>query len=159
MVAHCLHQFPTTLLVSCCSFACRTDHILQFGIMFFFFHSDLIHHIEDYVNVRGCAERKQQKANKTLTNMHWVLNVPPAFHIYDLANLATLVVTGGQTLTSTALAVNTTYRWGGAYSEGIDFGRCEWKVSRVGAAATSSVRSFPSLIMLGKKNFLWSVRH
>ena len=88
--------------------------------------------------------------------MHWVLNVPPAFHISDLANLATLVVTGGHTLTSTALA---TYQWGRAYSEGIDFGRCGWKVSRVGAAATSSVRSFPSLIMLGKKNFLWSVWH
>ena len=38
---------------------------------------------------------------------------------------------------------------------GTDFGRREQKVSRVGAAATSSVRSFQSLIALGKKeNFL-----
>ncbi len=48
------------------------------------------------------------------------------------------------------------YLLGGmAYSEGTDFGRREQKVSRVGAAATSSVRSFQSLIALGKKeNFL-----
>ena len=48
------------------------------------------------------------------------------------------------------------YLLGGmAYSKGTDFGRREQKVSRVGAAATSSVRSFQSLIALGKKeNFL-----
>ena len=46
------------------------------------------------------------------------------------------------------------YLLGGmAYSK--DFGRREQKVSRVGAAATSSERSFQSLIALGKKeNFL-----
>ena len=41
-----------------------------------------------------------------------------------------------------------------AYSKGTDFGRCEQKVSRVGAAATSSVRSFRSLIALGEKGEL-----
>ena len=48
------------------------------------------------------------------------------------------------------------YLLGGmAYSKGTDFGRPEQKVSRVGAAATSSVRSCQSLIALGKKeNFL-----
>ncbi len=48
------------------------------------------------------------------------------------------------------------YLLGGmAYSKGTDFGRREQKVSRVGAAATSSVRSFQSLFALGKKeNFL-----
>ena len=47
------------------------------------------------------------------------------------------------------------YLGGMAYSKGTDFGRREQKVSRVGAAATSSVRSFQSLIALGKKeNFL-----
>ena len=58
--------------------------------------------------------------------------------------------------TGTALAIiNTTYLGGLAYSKGTDFGRREQKVSRVGAAATSSVRSFQSLIALGKKeNFL-----
>ena len=44
------------------------------------------------------------------------------------------------------------YLLGGmAYSKGTHFGRREQKVSRVGAAATSSVRSFQSLIALGKK--------
>ena len=38
-----------------------------------------------------------------------------------------------------------------ACSKGTDFGRREQKVSRVGAAATSSVRSFQSLIALGGK--------
>ena len=38
-----------------------------------------------------------------------------------------------------------TYLGGMAYSKGTDFGRREQKVSRVGAAATSSVRSFQSL--------------
>ena len=59
-------------------------------------------------------------------------------------------------MTGTALAIiNTTYMGGMAYSEGTDFGRREQKVSRVGAAATSSVRSFQSLIALEKKeNFL-----
>ena len=48
------------------------------------------------------------------------------------------------------------YLLGGmVYSEGTDFGRREQKVSKVGAAATSSVRSFQSLIALGEKeNFL-----
>ena len=48
------------------------------------------------------------------------------------------------------------YLLGGmAYSEGTDFGRREQKVFRVGASATSSVRSFQSLIALGEKeNFL-----
>ena len=32
-VVHCLHQFPATILVSRCSFACGTDHILQLSIM------------------------------------------------------------------------------------------------------------------------------
>ena len=57
----------------------------------------------------------------------------------------------GQTPTGTALAIiNTTYRWGGVYYEGTDFGRRERKVSREGVAATSSVKSFQSLIVLGK---------
>ena len=56
----------------------------------------------------------------------------------------------GQTPTGTALAIiNTTYRWGRAYSEGSDFRRRERKVLRVDAAATSSVRSFQSLTLLG----------
>ena len=50
--------------------------------------------------------------------------------------------------------MNTTYLGGMAYSEGTDFGRREQKVSRVGAAATSSVRSFQSLIALGEKGEL-----
>ena len=40
---------------------------------------------------------------------------------------------------------------GGAESEGTDFGRREREVSRVGAAAPSSVRSFQSLSVLGEK--------
>ncbi len=51
--------------------------------------------------------------------------------------------------------INTTYLGGMVYSEGTDFGRREQKVSRVGAAATSSVRSFQPLFALVKKeNFL-----
>ena len=38
--------------------------------------------------------------------------------------------------------INTTYLGGMVYSEGTDFGRREQNVSRVGAAATSSVRPF-----------------
>ena len=33
VVGHSLHQFSATLLVSCCSFACRTDNISQHSIM------------------------------------------------------------------------------------------------------------------------------
>ena len=47
------------------------------------------------------------------------------------------------------------YLLGGmAYSKGTDFGRREQKVSRVGAAATTSERSFQSLIALGEKGEL-----
>ena len=64
---------------------------------------------------------------------------------------ATVAVTRKRTPSGTALAViNTTYRWDGAYSEDRDFGRRDRKNSRVGAAATSAVRSFQSLMFLGK---------
>ena len=33
VVVHCLHQFLAALLVSCCSFVCGTDHILQLSTM------------------------------------------------------------------------------------------------------------------------------
>ena len=77
---------------------------------------------------------------------HWILSVPLVFHISNYVNPATHQGTG------TALAIiNITYLGGMAYSEGTDFGRREQKVSRVGAAATSSVRSFQSLIGWGKR--------
>ena len=99
------------------------------------------------------AHQTAQHEEKDLqTNMkqHWILSVPLVFHISNYVNPATHQGTG------TALAIiNITYLGGMVYSEGTDFGRREQKVSKVGTAATSSVRSFQSLIALGKKeNFL-----
>ena len=80
---------------------------------------------------------------------HWILSLALVFHISNYINPATGWGTG------TALAIiNTTYLGGMVYSEGTDFGRREQKVSRVVAAATSSVRSFQSLIALGGKGEL-----
>ena len=96
-----------------------------------------------------------KKNKKTLTNkQHWVLSVPLPTGISHLQLGQSSYCSGrlGQSLTGTALAIINTTHWGGiAYSEGTDFGRREQKVSRVGAAATSSVRSFQSLILLGKR--------
>ena len=59
-----------------------------------------------------------------------ILIVSPAFHIFDLASLATVVVTeGGTPHRHSPTIFNTTYQWGRAYSEGIDFGRRDQKDS------------------------------
>ena len=96
------------------------------------------------------AEHKEKE--KTLTNKHeTTLNFECPTGISHL-QLGQPSCSWG---TGTALAIiNTAYLGGMAYSKGTDFGRREQKVSRVGAA-TSSMRSFQSLIALGKKeNFL-----
>ena len=92
---------------------------------------------------------------QTLTNkQHWVLSVPLPTGISHLQLGQSSYCSGrlGQSLTSTALAIINTTHWGGIpHSEGTNFGRCEQKVSRVGAAVTSSVRSFQSLIAFRKR--------
>ena len=89
------------------------------------------------------AEHKEKE--KTLTNKHeTTLNYecPTGISHLQLGQPSSSLGTG------TALAIiNTTYLGGMAYSKGTDFE----KVSSVGAAATSSVRSFQSLIALGEK--------
>ena len=92
----------------------------------------------------------RKRRGKTLTNKHeTTLNFECPTGISHLQLGRTR---WGQTLTGTALAIITTTDLGGmAYSKGTDFGRREQNVSRVGAAATSSVRSFQSLTALGKR--------
>ena len=108
---------------------------------------------------------KKQQQQQLINKQHWVLSVTLPTGILHLQLAQSSYCSGnlGQSLTSTALAIiNTTHLGGGggggggiAYSEGTDFGRPEQKVSRVGAAATSSVRSFQSLIALGKRRISW----
>ena len=96
------------------------------------------------------AEHKEKERKKTLTNKHeTTLNFECPIGISHLQL--------GQPSSSLgdrhSPSHHQHYLLGGmAYSK--DFGRREQKVSRVGAAATSSERSFQSLIVLGKKNFL-----
>ena len=102
--------------------------------------------------VRSCTEEEKKKKKKTLILLlDLVTNIkasgfvcPTGISHLRLGQSGNCSGHQGQTLTGTALVaiIRTTYWWGRAYSKGSDFGKREQKVSREGAVATSSVRSF-----------------